>query len=64
MPSSVIRNFRYEPADQALEIAFVSGLRYRYLGVPRTVYEQMRASFSKGSFFNRHIRDRFAFERR
>lgn len=64
MPSTVIRDFRYQPADKTLDIAFVSGLRYRYFGVPRTVYEQMRQAFSKGEFFNRHIRNHFSFERR
>lgn len=63
MPSSVIRAFRYRPDEAALEITFVSGRRYRYLDVPQQVYEDMRSSFSKGDYFNRHIRDRFAFKR-
>ena len=63
MPSSVIRRFGYRPDDASLEIIFVSGRRYRYLDVPPDLYQQMRDSFSKGEFFNRHIRDRFAFER-
>lgn len=63
MPSTVIRGFRYRPDEQALEITFVSGRSYRYLRVPSKVYDDMRASFSKGEYFNQHIRDRFAFER-
>jgi hypothetical protein len=63
MPSTVIRNFQYRPSEQALDITFVSGRSYRYLHVPPKVYEEMRGSFSKGEFFNRHIRDYFAFER-
>lgn len=63
MPSTVIRGFRYQPDEQALEITFVSGRSYRYLRVPPKVYDDMRASFSKGEYFNQHIRDRFAFER-
>ena len=63
MPSSVIRNFRYCTADRVLEIEFVSGWVYRYLNVPEPVYSEMRRSFSKGEFFNTHIRDHFAFER-
>ena len=62
MPSTVIRGFRYQPDEQALEITFVSGRSYRYLRVPPKVYDDMRASFSKGEYFNQHIRDRFAFE--
>ena len=63
MPSSVIRNYQYQPDKRILEITFVSGRRYRYRDVPATLYSRMQASFSKGEFFNRHIRDHFAFER-
>jgi hypothetical protein len=63
MPSTVIRNFHYRLGDQALDITFVSGRSYRYLRVPPKVYEDMQRSFSKGEYFNRHIRDYFAFER-
>jgi hypothetical protein len=63
MPSTVIRSFQYRPGEQALDITFVSGRSYRYLHVPPNVHEEMRTSFSKGEFFNRHIRDHFAFER-
>jgi hypothetical protein len=61
MPSRVIRGFRYLSSEGQLEIIFVSGRRYRYRNVPESVYRQMRASFSKGEFFNRHIRDQFEF---
>ena len=63
MPSSVIRSFRYLPAEKALEVIFVTGRRYRYLKVPEKLHRQMRAAFSKGEFFNAHVRDHFAFER-
>jgi hypothetical protein len=62
MPSSVIRHFRYRPEHEALDITFVSGRQYRYLQVPKNIYEEMRSSFSKGEYFNRHIRDHFPFE--
>jgi hypothetical protein len=61
MPSSVIRSFRYLPQTRELEIEFTSGRCYRYLEVPAEIAEAMRAAFSKGSYFNRHIRDKFAF---
>jgi hypothetical protein len=63
MPSSVIRKFSYIAEKNALEITFVSGKRYRYLGVPEALYQQLGEAFSKGEFFNEHIRDYFAFER-
>lgn len=62
MPSSVIRAFDYDAGRQRLEIQFVSGRRYRYHRVPERVYRAMRRARSKGSFFNRQIRGRFAFD--
>jgi hypothetical protein len=59
MPSSVIRHFRYEPEHRRLELLFVSGRRYRYHDVPEETYLSMKRAFSKGEFFNSHIRDRF-----
>ena len=63
MPSTVIRNWNYDGAEGRLDILFVSGKRYSYHDVPAEVAEKMRAAFSKGSFYNRNIRDRFRFTR-
>jgi hypothetical protein len=61
MPSSVIRAWNYDEAEQRLDVTFVSGKHYSYHEVPPRVAEGMRQAFSKGSYFNRHIRDHFAF---
>lgn len=61
MPSTVIGAFAYDPASRTLTVTFRSGRRYRYHQVPPEIYEAMRASFSKGAFFNRHVRDQFRF---
>lgn len=63
MPSAVIRSFSYEADSQALTITFQSGRRYLYRGVPETLVADMKRAFSKGEFFNEHIRDHFRFER-
>ena len=63
MPSTVIRSYRYDRQRRALDIVFQSRRRYTYLGVPEEIYDAMKVAFSKGEFFNRHIRDRFSFER-
>lgn len=63
MPSTVIARFAYRPDQHQLDVTFVSGRRYRYLNVPDGVAEAMAQAFSKGEFFNAHIRDHFAFER-
>jgi lysyl-tRNA synthetase class 2 len=62
MPSRVIHRFAYDPPSRTLEVEFVSGRRYRYLRVPAEVAARFRAAFSKGRFFNAHIRDAFACE--
>ena len=62
MPSTVIRRFDYDPRTAALDVEFVSGRRYRYAGVPGEVAEAFRAAFSKGRFFNAHIRDDYTCE--
>lgn len=62
MPSSVIRRWTYDVDAQQLLVTFTSGRRYRYLEVPKEVAAGLAAAGSKGSYFNRQIRDRFAFE--
>jgi hypothetical protein len=61
MPSSMIRVFYYTPQKLRLDVMFVSGRRYSYHGVRSAVYDSMVRAFSKGEFFNAHIRDCFRF---
>ena len=61
MPSSVIRAAFYRPEEAVLDIVFTTGRRYLYHGVPPRVAERFAAAFSKGRYFNAHIRDRYAF---
>jgi hypothetical protein len=61
MPSSVISSFTYEPERQRLVVTFVTGRVYEYADVPPEVARNFRASFSKGVFFNEHIRDGFRY---
>lgn len=63
MPSTVIRRFAWRAAEQALDVEFVTGRVYRYHGVPEEVARAMRGSFSRGTFFNRAIRDHYRHER-
>ena len=62
MPSTVIRRFDYDPRAATLDVEFVSGRRYRYRAVPEEVAQAFRAAFSKGRFFNAHIRDHYPFD--
>ena len=59
MPSTVIRRFMYVPDSRELTVEFVSGRRYVYSEVPAEDVDAFRSAFSKGSHFNRHIRERF-----
>ena len=64
MPSTVIKRFVYIPERRELVIEFVTGRRYAYADVPEEAVAQFRAAFSKGQYFNRHIRPRFRYRRR
>ena len=63
MPSSAVRNIDYDEATKTLWVTFVpTGKRYAYRRVPLDVYDGFRTAFSKGTFFNRHIRDQFDYD--
>ncbi|MDQ0995434.1 hypothetical protein QFZ34_000611 [Phyllobacterium ifriqiyense] len=58
MPSTLIRNTSYDEAARILSIWFVTSRnRYDYMDVPPGIYDDFRHAFSKGRFFNQHIRD-------
>jgi hypothetical protein len=59
MPSTVIRRFEHSPEAKELTVEFVTGRRYIYSDVPSDEAERLRGAFAKGSYFNRHIRDRY-----
>ena len=62
MPSTLIKSTEYDAATNTLSVWFVtSGQRYDYQDVPPETYDAMRRAFSKGRFFNQHIRNRFRF---
>jgi lysyl-tRNA synthetase class 2 len=63
MPSTVIRNFRYDAPQGRLVVEFQSGRRYAYFNVPQQVYDDMRRARSRGSFFNAWVRDRYSYAR-
>jgi hypothetical protein len=61
MPSTAIRNLFYVPAKCELWLTFASGRRYVYADVPPDVFDAFKTASSRGAFFNREIRDRYAF---
>jgi hypothetical protein len=62
MPSTLIRESSYDEISRILSIWFVtSGRRYDYLDVPPDIYAAFRRAFSKGQYFNQHIRDQYEY---
>jgi uncharacterized protein YfiM (DUF2279 family) len=60
--SSLIRSVTYGAAA-TLTVRLHRGAVYRYVTVPRTVFEELLAAASKGAYFSRHIRDGFPYQR-
>lgn len=52
-----MRAVGYQAQGRVMEIEFVSGSVYQYLGVPARIYEELRRAESKGQYFNDEIRD-------
>jgi hypothetical protein len=63
MPSSVVAAMKYNPEKHKLRVTYVSGHVYDYKNVPEIVFENMKASPSKGVFLNRFIKAGFDFEK-
>ena len=61
--SSNLRSVGYDEATHTLEIEFQNGRVYRYLEVPREVYEGLMKADSLGRYFNEYIRDDYPYSR-
>jgi hypothetical protein len=61
--SSAIATVAYSRSKELLEIEFSNGNRYRYRGVPATVYEELMTAPSRGHYFLERIRDSYPAER-
>jgi len=63
MPSSVIKYFSYDEVTKTLKIIFVTDMVYLYKNVPENIYKMLKASGSKGRYFNSNIKDKFKFQK-
>ena len=61
LDSSALAWVRYLHQQRVLQIALRTGRIYDYFDVPPEVYHGLIASESKGSYYNTHIRNDFAF---
>ena len=60
--SSVLSSIGYS-SDTTLELEFRSGAIYRYFAVPPPVFQGLIEAESKGTFFNRNVRNHFRYQR-
>jgi KTSC domain-containing protein len=60
--SKAIASVGYDDETQTLLIEFRSNSTYRYLDVPRSVFEWLLRTPNKGVFVARQITGRYAFE--
>lgn len=59
--STAIRRAEYDENTSTLSIWFTeSGGPYYYYRVPASVYQGLLSASSKGTYFNRYIRDQYA----
>ena len=61
MPSTAIADLSYDPRQRCLTVTFITGRIYQYFEVPPDVAGAFATAASKGAFFNREIRGRYAF---
>ena len=61
MPSTAIADIEYDETRERLMVTFVTGRVYEYIDVPPDVAASFQSAFSKGTFFNGYIRDRYDF---
>lgn len=61
--SSMISAFKYDEAEQVLEVAFNTTGIYRYFEVPPDVVEGLRNASSKGSYMRWAIIDMYSYEK-
>ena len=61
--SSLIAAIGYDPQFQWLEVELKTGGLYLYREVPAHIHQAFMAALSKGSFYNRWVRDDYPFVR-
>jgi hypothetical protein len=59
--STTLATVAFDAGRELLQLEFCDGAIYQYLGVSAETHEDLMRAPSKGSYFNRVIRGRFAF---
>lgn len=61
--SSTIKEVSYNDETHELHVAFKSGGKYVYIGVPMDLYQKFSEAESFGKFFHRYIKNSFIFRK-
>lgn len=61
--SSNIARFGYDETSHILAVDFTNGGQYHYYDVPIGVFEQMKASASKGQFLAQYVKGTYRYAR-
>ena len=61
--SSAVERVTWEAGSRTLDICYKRGRRYRYFGVPASVYRELLTAPSIGAFVNDEIKGSYRFER-
>lgn len=61
--STTLTTVAYDRTRHLLRLEFRSRAVYCYFAVPHSVYQNLMAADSKGSYFNRNIRGHFPYHR-
>lgn len=57
--SSMMTSVGYDAQTQQMTILFASGKRYTFCRVPSFIHAGLMSAYSKGRFYNDHIKDRY-----
>jgi hypothetical protein len=63
LESTTLAKVAYDADRAVLQLEFRDRAVYQYFGVPAEVHEALLCASSKGGYFNRVIRGRFAYVR-
>jgi len=61
--SRMILGVRYNKQTLDMDVVFRTGEKYRYKGVPQSVFEELMNAESIGQYMHRHIIDHYDYER-
>ena len=61
MNSTLLASVIYDVGELVLQLEFCNGAIYRYFAVPAAIHDGLLIADSKGSYFNRQIRNGFRY---